>query len=178
MKILTHLFCLCFCGVTFAEDAVGTDEISDRVQLRDGKIIFRGIDISTIVAQRESDIFEESKYGLMNITKEDRCVAEAMIILDKLRKLVTNADTLTLIKSLRQGEPGGSIDYYVSREGNWIIAKELSKRRPIPPHLKPDGPVDYFLGWSGPSGASRNFDGLLESASRELKRGNKQGVDR
>jgi hypothetical protein len=52
-----------------------------------------------------------------------------------------------LISSLR-ASPDGMIDCYVARDGNWMILRELAKRRPL--KFTSAVPETIYLGDSGP----------------------------
>lgn len=117
------------------------------------RIVFRGVDQPSIVDDRPGDHYEDSeKLGHFNVSRNDRCAREASKAVMELHRLVAELDTAVLLNSFRV-DAEGQIDYYVARDGNWLIAHELSRRRPLPAHLVEQFDTqgrNVFLGASGP----------------------------
>lgn len=127
------------------------------VESRGDRLIFLGIDQPLIVDDRETDVYRTcSKMGRVNDSRAKRAYAEAESAFTKLKPLIESADDATLLHSLRYTH-NGYTDYFVSRDGNAMIGRELSKRLPIDPELlkKADAKrARIFMGISAPPLAS------------------------
>jgi len=141
------------CSKTADKGAVSVRTETYEVEDKGDHIHFVGIDHPSVATDLPGDRYETcSKIGRRNVTRFKRCYAEADKAFTILRALVKTTDTAVLLNSFRSGY-AGEIDYYVSRDGNIIIAKELSKRRPLPEELVRGFDRQrtlVFLGDSGP----------------------------
>ncbi len=140
------------------------------VEVRDNYILFSCTDHPSITSDLPGDKYEmSSKRGRYNASRAKRCRTNVQKTLVKLEKIVKEAETELLLNSLQSGYDG-EIDYYLSLFGNWIIAEELSNRRPIDKNLfqKYDNIIKrVFLGHSGP--VYFDLDGLLRMAHDRIK---------
>lgn len=132
------------------------------VKKLDDRIVFLGIDQPQIIDEQAADQFSiHPKSGQpSNDSKFRRALTERDLAFQELKPLIEEADTWTLLNSLRDGYTG-YVDYFVSRDGNTLIGKELYRRMPIDPKLlnrfNKRG-IDIWGGDSGPGFSSiRSF---------------------
>jgi hypothetical protein len=119
-----------------------------KVKVENGRIDFKGFDHPTITDARPTDEYVESaKIGRYNNSLSSRCSMVADKALKELSQLIPKSDDGMLISSLR-ASPDGMIDCYVARDGNWMILRELAKRRPL--KFTSAVPETIYLGDSGP----------------------------
>jgi hypothetical protein len=119
-----------------------------KVKVESGRIDFKGFDHPSITDARPIDEYVESaKIGRYNKSLSSRCSMVADKALKDLSQLIPKADDGMLIASLRASHDG-MIDAYVARDGNWMILRELAKRRPL--KFTSAVPKTIFLGDSGP----------------------------
>lgn len=138
---------------------------SYRVKVENGRIDFKGFDHPSITDARPFDEYvERCKVGRYNSSLSSRCSMVADKALEELSQLIPKADDGMLVSSLRDS-PDGMIDYYVARDGNWMILRELAKRRPL--KFSSAVPKTIFLGDGGP--CVQDLGALLDMAA-EMER--------
>ena len=169
----------CGCSKTTHRGAVPARTDTYEVELKDGYIRFVGIDHPSVTTDIPGDKYETGdRIGRHNVTRFKRCCAEANKAIAILSGLVKTADTPVLLNSFRPSHVG-EIDEYVSINGNWIIAEELCRRRPLPQDLVRDfesQKKDICLGPSGPPPFSELED-FLDMAARQIEYRKKQSTN-
>ncbi len=135
-------------------------ESAFEIGIIENRIIFKGKNIPAWIAN-ESDVEYYKRTGKL----DDRVCSEVKKALSELIPLVQRVNTEILLNSFRS-RYDGHIDLFLASEGNWVIAKELSQRRPLPKKRVDDfngRNPSVFLGWRLPA---TELGPLLEEASK------------
>ena len=105
------------------------------VELDAERLQFKGIDQPLVCDPRPDDKYADAGMHLVdpNLSKTERVLEVTREAIDEMRPLVKKTDTTVLLNSLRTQESLGDslTDLYIARHGNWLILKELARRRPL-----------------------------------------------
>lgn len=112
---------------------------------------------------RPRDRFEEhAKLGRINASLEERRRAAADVVLEQVRARLPSLTPEQLLAGLRTSEPTNAVAYYVWRDGNIFIERELRRRGNAAAAALIAHSNDERRVWTGGSGENLKVGQLCE----------------